>query len=520
MSVFHLLHSLLPLATGAELVHLPALKTLFLSTQPTPDANEATVVKAGLSANAFAAQAKAWIGQHNTGLLGTLPLVAGSLFLLRRLLDLPQRLPGWNRALRFVGVPAVLGFVVTAQFHYLNPLLDDWYVLFVYGVVAALLLRLRHYRPARIMLWAIALPIAWRFIQLGLAVQHRQFVETYRLYFTRWGKLNTIWLWVLLFVAFYQKRALAKEQVQREAEEKVRQQVAAQNVELERLVAQRTTTLTQQATELQAALTELRATQAQLIQSEKMASLGELTAGIAHEIQNPLNFVNNFADVSAELVTELEDEQTRPTPDTGLEDELLRDLKHNLLKINQHGQRASSIVRGMLAHSRTSTGERAPTDVNGLCDEYLRLAYHGLRAKDKNFNATLDTDFAPGLPLVEAVAGDLGRVLLNLFTNAFYAVQKRQQAGEPGYAPTLRVQTRAVGDELEIRVRDNGTGMPAEVQAKIFQPFFTTKPTGEGTGLGLSLAHDIVVKGHGGDLTVASEPGLGTEFTIRIQVAS
>ncbi|GAA4039627.1 hypothetical protein GCM10022409_26690 [Hymenobacter glaciei] len=285
--------------------------------------------------------------------------------------------------------------------------------------------------------------------------------------------------------------------------------LAAQNETLETQVAERTG-------ELQRSLTDLRATQAQLIQKEKMASLGELTAGIAHEIQNPLNFVNNFAEVSTELVEELAEEQARPTRDPALETELLGDLKQNLVKITEHGRRAAGIVRGMLEHSRTSTGERAPTDLNQLADEYLRLAYQGLRAKDKTFNATLDTDFAPGLPLVEAAGADLGRVLLNLFGNAFYAVQKRQQTGEAGYQPMVSVCTKRVANQVEIRVKDNGTGMSAEVQSKIFQPFFTTKPTGEGTGLGLSLSHDIITQGHGGTLAVESQPGQGTTFTISI----
>ena len=244
-----------------------------------------------------------------------------------------------------------------------------------------------------------------------------------------------------------------------------------------------------------------------------MASLGELTAGIAHEIQNPLNFVNNFADVSAELLTELQAALAAHDPAEAAT--LAADVGQNLGKIHQHGQRAASIVRGMLEHSRQSTGERQPLDLNALCDEYLRLAYHGLRAKDKAFNATLETDLLPALPLVEGVGATLSRVLLNLFTNAFYAVQQRQLAkGEAGYVPTVSVSTQRVGQQVEIRVSDNGTGMPESVKAKIFQPFFTTKPTGEGTGLGLSLSHDIVTKGHGGTLTAASEPGRGTEFRL------
>ncbi|MCI1189959.1 ATP-binding protein [Hymenobacter sp. DH14] len=286
--------------------------------------------------------------------------------------------------------------------------------------------------------------------------------------------------------------------------------------ELNEAVTQQKQELQTQRDQLDASLTGLRAAQAQLVQSEKMASLGELTAGIAHEIQNPLNFVNNFSEVSAELVEELVEEQQRPARDAGLEAELLSDVRQNLVKIHQHGQRAAGIVRGMLEHSRTSTGERQPTNLNKLAEEYLRLAYQGLRAKDKTFNAELRTDFDPALPRVSVVATELGRVLLNLLNNAFYAVHKRQQQSEAGYAPLVTLQTRRVGAQVEIRVADNGTGMPAEVQAKIFQPFFTTKPTGEGTGLGLSLSYDIISQGHGGTLAVASQPGQGTEFVITL----
>jgi len=296
--------------------------------------------------------------------------------------------------------------------------------------------------------------------------------------------------------------------VQTLAQEQEKQALlAAQNETLETQVAERTG-------ELQRSLTDLRATQAQLIQKEKMASLGELTAGIAHEIQNPLNFVNNFSEVSTELVEELQ--EALATSDTAEATELARDVAQNLGKITEHGKRAAAIVKGMLEHSRTSTGERAPTDINQLTDEYLRLAYQGLRAKDKSFNAALDTGFAPGLPLVEAVGADVGRVLLNLFGNAFYAVRQRQQLGEAGYVPAVAVSTKQVGGRVEIRVTDNGTGMPAAVQAKIFQPFFTTKPTGEGTGLGLSLSHDIIVQGHGGSLSVESQEGQGTTFCVAL----
>ncbi|MDN3657278.1 ATP-binding protein [Ferruginibacter paludis] len=254
---------------------------------------------------------------------------------------------------------------------------------------------------------------------------------------------------------------------------------------------------------LEKTLATLRSTQAQLIQSEKMASLGELTAGIAHEIQNPLNFVNNFSELNRELIEELNAERIKFNADRDeqLETELLNDIKTNEEKINYHGKRADAIVKGMLQHSRKSTSHKEPTNINALADEYLRLAYHGLRAKDKEFNATIKTDFDEGISSINIIPEDIGRVLLNLYTNAFYAVDEKKKQQPEGYEPTVSVSTKKVGDKVEIRVADNGNGIPQNIVDKIFQPFFTTKPTGQGTGLGLSLAYDIV-KAHGGELKV------------------
>jgi two-component system, NtrC family, sensor kinase len=268
-------------------------------------------------------------------------------------------------------------------------------------------------------------------------------------------------------------------------------------------------------------LADLQLTQNQLIQSEKMASLGELTAGIAHEIQNPLNFVNNFSDVSVELLEELDEEAKAGNTEDVLA--ISSDLKLNLEKIAHHGRRADNIVKGMLQHSRASTGQKEPTDVNALADEYFRLAYHGLRAKDKSFNADLVTNFAEGLPKVNIIPQDVGRVLLNLFTNAFYATQEKSKQSQSqsrlaGYKPVVTVSTKQVGDTIEITVKDNGTGIPDAIKDKILQPFFTTKPTGEGTGLGLSLSYDIVVKGHGGSIDIASVEGEGSEFIIKLSI--
>jgi len=261
------------------------------------------------------------------------------------------------------------------------------------------------------------------------------------------------------------------------------------------------------------ALHELKATQSQLIQSEKMASLGELTAGIAHEIQNPLNFVNNFSEVSNELIWEMKEELA--TGNLQLATEIADDISQNLEKINHHGKRADAIVKGMLQHSRSSNGVKESTDINALADEYLRLAYHGLRAKDKDFNATLKTDFDQAIGDINIIPQDIGRVLLNLINNAFYAIsEKKKQQGE-NYEPTVSVSTKKISDKIQITVADNGNGIPQKALDKIFQPFFTTKPTGEGTGLGLSLSYDIV-KAHGGDIRVDTKEGYGSKFIIQL----
>ena len=257
---------------------------------------------------------------------------------------------------------------------------------------------------------------------------------------------------------------------------------------------------------------ELKSSQAQLIQSEKMASLGELTAGIAHEIQNPLNFVNNFSEVSNELMVEMNEELDKG--DIAEAKIISADIKLNLEKINHHGKRASSIVKGMLEHSRKSSGVKEPTDINALADEYLKLAYQSLRAKDKDFNAKLKTNFDTTLPKINVVSQDIGRVILNLITNAFYAVNERSKKGEPGYEPKVTVSTQLTANsQLLIAIKDNGPGIPDAIKDKIFQPFFTTKPTGQGTGLGLSLAYDMV-KAHGGELKVETKEGEGSEFTL------
>ncbi len=271
--------------------------------------------------------------------------------------------------------------------------------------------------------------------------------------------------------------------------------------------------------DLRAAHDQLKAAQASLIQAEKMASLGQLTAGIAHEIKNPLNFVNNFAELSRELLGELKELIHSPSGGDRAEDfaELIPTLDGNLAKIAEHGRRADGIVKSMLLHSRGGSGERRQSDLNALIEEALNLAFHGARAQDPSFNVTIERDLDPGLVPLETVPQDITRVFLNLFGNAFYAVNKRRrEGGDPAFSPVLKVTTRNRGEEIEARVRDNGAGMPPEVRDKAFTPFFTTKPTGEGTGLGLSISYDIVVQEHGGSIAVDSETDEFTEFTLRL----
>jgi signal transduction histidine kinase len=265
------------------------------------------------------------------------------------------------------------------------------------------------------------------------------------------------------------------------------------------------------AKEIEKAYTELKSTQTQLIHAEKMASLGELMAGIAHEIQNPLNFVTNFSEVSNELIIEMKEEMDKG--DIEEAKAISDDVKRNLDKINYHGKRADGIVKGMLQHSNQHKGIKEPTDLNLLADEYLRLSYHGLKAKDKSFKVHIARDFDHSLPKVNVVPQDIGRVLLNLINNAFYAASAKAE-NNADFNPEVTVITKKTENKVEIQVRDNGDGIQDDIVEKIFQPFFTTKPTGEGTGLGLSLSYDIVTKGHGGELKIETKVGEGTTFII------
>jgi two-component system, NtrC family, sensor kinase len=392
------------------------------------------------------------------------------------------------------------------------------------------------FKPVKPFIYSIIPLVIVNFLEDVTKIINYNFHSEWENYFRIAALFSFIWFIAMLLIYRKQRKAIEREQLKAIEREKEFQQSELLKAKLEIQVAERTAELRRQKEELQNALNELKSTQSQLIQSEKMASLGELTAGIAHEIQNPLNFVNNFSEVNTELSDEIVEEAEK-----GNLDEIkiiAKDIKANSEKINHHGKRAESIVKGMLLHSRGSSGHKEPVDVNALCDEYLSLSYHGFRAKDKTFNADFKLEADKSLPKIEVVPQDIGRVLLNLVNNAFYACAERSRSvvseqqknlsgldtAEP-YKPTVTVSTKNLGDRIKISVKDNGNGIPESIKDKIFQPFFTTKPTGQGTGLGLSLAYDMV-KAHGGELSVMTSSvklntkmGEGTVFTITLPLS-
>ena len=442
-------------------------------------------------------------------------MATGAVQVIRKSLETSARLPEWDRVLSkvWLGSAVLLAVSFLPGFRFVG----DLYGEAIYVLVLITVYLLRDYRPARLLSLAL-LPYAAVYVFNRLfAFVAPGFHDAYSGIF---GSIEGFSLTWLIGFGIYASIQNNKERKVRKKEEEKRRFEEARKAELEHLVVERTTELTRQKDALEKTLSELQAAQAQLVHAEKMASLGELTAGIAHEIQNPLNFVNNFSELSVELAQELTDEIEKPEPDIALVKDLARDLAENQQKINLHGKRAAGIVTGMLQHARTSTGQKEPADLNALADEYLRLSYHGLRARDKTFNAKMVTDFDPALGKTDVVPQDMGRVLLNLVNNAFYAVAQKKNGNPAGYEPTVTVSTRLLKSgktgKVEIRIKDNGTGIPDSLKAKIFQPFFTTKPTGQGTGLGLSLAYDIVTKGHGGTMSVESREGEGTEFIIKL----
>ena len=423
-------------------------------------------------------------------------------------------LPKWDKVLVYISYAAIILFVGYAIFPYARPVFK-WlsHLLLLYLIF--ILFKEKVFAQGRPVLFAIA-----PFVILSLFSDITKLTAEND-YLTWKSILNTgiafsiVWMITMWFITNKQKKALDKERIKTKNEEEQKTIMASLKDELEIQVAQRTSELTRQKEELQHTLEELKSTQAQLIQSEKMASLGELTAGIAHEIQNPLNFVNNFSDVNAELIGEMREEI-----DKGNFEEvklIANDIQENEQKINHHGKRADAIVKGMLQHSRKSTGQKEATDVNALADEYLRLSYHGLRAKDKSFNATMNTDFDSSIGKINLIQQDMGRVLLNLFNNAFYSIAEKKKQHRENYEPMIWVITKKLEDKVEITVKDNGNGICQNIIDKIFQPFFTTKPTGEGTGLGLSISYDII-KAHGGNLKVETKEGAFTQFIIELPI--
>lgn len=438
-----------------------------------------------------------------------------TIFLLRNIRNTIKEYPDlkiWEqrvKVLMTVAVALVLAQVIFDHEHVTRWLWNILLLIFVWVIYNEKVLQ-----PVRSFALTVLPFVAVSLIQMLFNLFVADTHSSWRSYISTARAFAAIWIFANLYSTHRQQKALEKEREKHRQEEELNKVIAARKVELEVLVRERTAELSQQKEELQRALADLRTTQDQLIQSEKLASLGELTAGIAHEIQNPLNFVNNFSEVSIELLEEMEEELEKGAIKEA--SALSTDIKQNLEKIIYHGKRADGIVKGMLQHSRNNSGERQLTDVNVLADEYLRLSYHGLRAKDKTFNAALTTHFEENLPKINIISQDIGRVLLNLFNNAFYAVQQKQKTVGTDYKPEVTVSTSFTGTFLVIKVKDNGIGIPEEIQDKILQPFFTTKPTGEGTGLGLSLSYDIVVKGHSGKINIESEEGVGSVFLIEL----
>jgi two-component system, NtrC family, sensor kinase len=445
------------------------------------------------------------------------PNVALTFFVMRFLsmyLEIEKRLPhlykimkfSWLWAFIFLAVSDVLGL----------KFIDEYYLLLLSLVILYILNQSREIPITRMLATAIVPFSIVTVISAFFELLTPKFHESNSAIFDSFKGFAICWL---IGFSIYAQRQGKRERTQRLKDEEERKILEAKKQELEYQVAERTAELTRQKEELEQTVIELKTTQNQLVHAEKMASLGELTAGIAHEIQNPLNFVNNFSEVSVELCQEITEELEKPDFDKTYIIEILTDLSQNQEKITHHGQRAASIVKGMLQHSRTSTGQKELTDVNALADEYLRLSYHGLRAKDKSFMADFKTNLDSNLPKIKIIPQDFGRVLLNCINNAFYAVQQKTIQNIDGYKPLVSISTHLAEEDIIIKIRDNGTGMPESVKAKIFQPFFTTKPTGQGTGLGLSLAYDIVTKGHGGTMEVASAEGEWTEFIIKLPIA-
>ena len=432
----------------------------------------------------------------------------------RKILRNVNAINRWNQAITILLYGIVILFAADIIFHIAFVTKWIWHALLI-GIICIAYVE-KDFTATRTLMFAV-LPFAILSfagdIFKSVAAQQYKYIDTY---FDIATVFSVVWMLAMLLVSRKQQKALRIEHEKTQQQEEQRKWTEERKAELEKIVEERTSELRHQKEQVESTLVDLKSTQAQLIQSEKMASLGELTAGIAHEIQNPLNFVNNFSEVNAELIEEMNGEINKGNFDQVKI--IAKDIKENEEKINHHGKRADAIVKGMLQHSRSSGGIKEPTDINALADEYLRLAYHGLRAKDKSFNATMKTDFDNTIGPVNIIAQDFGRVILNLITNAFYAVAEKKKQGSEKYEPTVLVSTKKISNKILLTVMDNGNGIPQKVLDKIFQPFFTTKPTGQGTGLGLSLSYDII-KAHGGEIKVETTEGKGSTFIISLSLS-
>jgi len=444
---------------------------------------------------------------------------------LRNALKTKENDPLWDKRLQKIMYGAIFLLIVSivSSSKHQDTDLMLWVGKFSLAGLAYLLYKEPVFQPARRVLIGITPYIIVSTLTSLIEVVSSDLYNSLKIFITPLDFASVVWGIGTWITVNKQNKELNKElnQVRAKAlEEEENSRIAtAMKAQLEIQVAERTAELTKQKEALEHTLQELKTTQAQLVQSEKMASLGELTAGIAHEIQNPLNFVNNFSEVSNELLDEMKTELTSGNSEEAIA--IAEDVKQNMDKIIFHGKRADAIVKGMLQHSRKNTGQKEETNINALADEYLRLSFHGLRAKDKSFNANFLTDFDESIGKICVVPQDIGRVLLNLINNAFYAVTERKKIEGENYQPTVTVSTKRIillsGKEgVEIIVKDNGTGIEEDNVKRIFQPFFSTKPTGQGTGLGLSISYDIITKGHSGTIQVQTKRDEGTSFIIQL----
>lgn len=429
----------------------------------------------------------------------------------RRRVATKALLPEWNKYL-LIGIYALTFLLLIEVLISPSRLIIGWISHIVFILFIYFMLTIKLFQPFKSIVYAIIPLVAINLLDDLVNLCFPAFYQNWNSYFDAAKSFSVLWFVALFIINNKQRKALEREKVKAIEKENEALLTQALNDQLEQQVAARTAEILGQKEELLHIIAELKTTQTQLIQSEKMASLGELTAGIAHEIQNPLNFVNNFSEVNRELIVQLKEEigKGNMAEVNSLSDDILA----NEEKITHHGKRADAIVKGMLQHSRSSSGIKEPTNINDLCDEYVRLSFHGLRAKDKSFNSKIETNFDSSIGSINIVPQDIGRVILNLLTNAFYAVQEKAKLGLVGYEPSVSISTRRLDGSVEVVITDNGNGVPQAIRDKIFQPFFTTKPTGQGTGLGLSLSYDIVVKGHGGQLLLESIEGKGTTFKV------